>query len=351
MLYYKPDFERAQTYWDAFWNREIIDRPCAVVFAKKHARAKWSRTTLPVQEDFQKAFDGFDEFLESFEFLGEAMPGFRPDFGPDQMAGFLGAPIVMDNEETGTSWSQKIVDDWEAYLPLKIDEKNACWRRMMDFHRAAEKRYRDKCLLFNIDLHSNIDALEGLRGAEKLLFDMLDSPEVILRAMGEVRKLYPRVYETFYAFGDKKKLGTCSWLHFYSRGKFNPIQADFICLLSPEMFRKYVMPALEEEAEYLDHSCFHLDGKDSLKHLDDILSIPGIDAVQWVPGAGAKPQLEWPEVLHKIQKAGKAVILYGTPEQIMAVHGDYKQHLVVYQVQAESADQGKAFLDRLCKNS
>lgn len=351
MLHYKQDFERAQKYWDAFWNKQIIDRPCAVVFAKKDPRAEIPRFTIPVEEPFQTAFEKFDNFLMSYEFLGEAMPGFRPDFGPDQMAGFLGAPVIMDNPETGTSWSNKIVDKWENFLPLKIDNQNQCWKRMIEFHKQAQQYYKDKCLLYNIDLHSNIDAIEGLRGAENLLFDIIDSPELVSKAMDDVRKLYTKVYDTFYCYGNKQQIGTCSWLHFYSRNKFNPIQADFICLLSPDMFRKFVLPAIEEEAQYLDNSCFHLDGKDSLKHIDDILAIKEIDAVQWVPGAGAKPQLEWPEVLHKIQNAGKAVILYGSIEQIKAIHGKYKSELVVYQVQADSVEKGKEFLDWLCSNT
>jgi len=33
-LKYKPDFARAQKYWDAFWAHEIIDRPCTIIWAK-----------------------------------------------------------------------------------------------------------------------------------------------------------------------------------------------------------------------------------------------------------------------------------------------------------------------------
>ena len=34
-LKYKPDFEEARKYWDAFWNKEIIDRPCIVTTSPK----------------------------------------------------------------------------------------------------------------------------------------------------------------------------------------------------------------------------------------------------------------------------------------------------------------------------
>lgn len=351
-LEHETDFERAGKYWDAFWHGEIIDRPCTSIWAKKEPEANEPVNLLAVTgADFTSAFELWDKYLKSHAFLGEAMPAFRPGFGPDQMAGFLGAPIIVSDGSSITSWSEKIVEDWKSFLPLKINDDNICWQRMKEYHAAAEEYYKGKCLLGNIDLHSNIDTLEGLRGAQNLLFDMIDKPETLLEAMSQVRRIFREVYETFYAYGNKERLGTTSGLHMYSRGKHGPIQADFICLLSPDMFRRFVLPAIVEEAQYLDHSCFHLDGPDALVHLDDILAIKEIHAVQWVSGAGARHQLEWPEVLHKIQAAGKAVPLYGTVEQIKAIHGQYKPELVQYDIQADSVEEGAKFMDWLVKNT
>jgi hypothetical protein len=262
----------------------------------------------------------------------------------------MGAPIEM-SPNGDTSWSAKIVDDWEKFFPLKIDESNKTWKKMIEFHEAAERFCKDKCLLYNIDMHSNIDTLEGLRGAEKLMFDMIDKPDVVIKAMKQVRKLFSKVYNTFYGFGNKNELGTMSWLQMYSRGKHNPIQADYIALISPAMVRKFVLPAIEEEANFLDNSCFHLDGPDAFKYLDDILAIDEIDAVQWVPGAGRKPGYEWPEVINKIQSAGKAVVLYGSCNEIKAIHGRYKSELLVYDVQAENEAEGLELLEWLKKNT
>lgn len=222
---------------------------------------------------------------------------------------------------------------------------------MKEFHSAAAKYYRGKCMLFNIDLHSNIDALEALRGAQKLLFDIIDEPDVVLRAMSQVRQLYKKIYMEFYEYGNKKESGTNTSLYLYSRGKTDMVQADFICLLSPDMFREFALPAIEEEIQFLDNSCFHLDGPDALKHLDDILSIKNLDAVQWVPGAGNKPNYEWPEVINKIQDAGKAAILYGDCEQIKTIHSQYKPELLVYHVVAQNEAEAMELLDWLKNNT
>ena len=351
MLKYKPDFEHAQRYWDAFWDGDIIDRPCTAVWAQKSQSTVSAPGTQPVDiTDFSALWNRMDEYLETHVFLGEAIPGFRPGFGPDQFAGFLGSPLKMSSGGD-TSWSEKIVTDWNSFLPLKIDEQNACWHNMTEFHNAAERYTEGKCLLYNIDMHSNIDALEGLRGAQNLLFDIIDRPQTIAEAMRQVQPLYDKVADHFYHYGNKKRNGTAAQLFMYSRGRYDAVQADFISLLSPEMFRQFVLPAIEREAACLDHCCFHLDGEDALKHLDDILTVQDIDAVQWVPGAGKKPQSEWSDVLHKIQAAGKRIVLYGTPEKIRHIHGEYRPELLVYDVRTETPEEGQELLDWLTKHS
>lgn len=348
-LKYKPDFERAQTYWDAFWAHELIDRPCTVIWAQKTAPAAPAPYVIGVEDPLDAAFAGFEAYLESHAFLGEAMPGIRPSFGPDQMAGFLGAPVRFSRENQ-TSWSEKIVKRW-ADFKIEIDEQSPCWKRMHEYHRRAQDFCRSRCLLYNIDMHVNIDGLEGLRGAQDLLFDLIDEPEAVKAALAQMRRAFVKVYEGFHRYGDKEHLGTTSLLHTYSRGRYNPIQADFICMMSPDMFRRLVLPEIRFEAEYLDHSTFHLDGPDALRHLDDILQIPQIGAIQWIPGAGQKPQLQWPEVLRRIQAAGKAIVLYLTPEEVKAVHGTYDPSLLVYEVRARSVQEGEELLDWLKKHT
>jgi 5-methyltetrahydrofolate--homocysteine methyltransferase len=351
-LKYKPDFEEARKYWDAFWMHEMIDRPCTVIWAKKQPQVVESQRLQPVEQDFQKTFAVFDRHLETYEFMGDNIPGFRPGFGPDQVAAFLGAPLLVSPDSPDTSWTEKIVTDWAKFLPLKIEPDNRAWQRMHAFHEAAAKHFEGKCLLYNIDLHTNIDGLEALRGAQALLYDILDEPDLVHEAMRQIRRLYPMIYDAFGEYGNKATLGSNSGMHLYSRGKTAFIQADFIALLNPELMHEFVLPAIEEEAAFLDHCAFHLDGPDALKYLDDILAIPDIDAVQWQAGAGKPPNWQWPEVIHKIQAAGKAAILYATPAEIKTFHKNFKPELLVYDVlQCNSPEEGQDLLDWLVKNS
>ncbi len=81
------------------------------------------------------------------------------------------------------------------------------------------------------------------------------------------------------------------------------------------------------------------------------MAVKEIKVIQWVPGAGRKPGYDWPEVINKIQAAGKAAILYGTCEEIKQIHGRYKPHLVVYHAYAQSRSEGQALLEWLKRNT
>jgi hypothetical protein len=60
----------------------------------------------------------------------------------------------------------------------------------------------------------------------------------------------------------------------------------------------------------MTHNIFHVDGKGMLRHLDHILSIPQIQAIQWVQGVGDDlPILQWLPVIKRIQAAGKGVVV------------------------------------------
>lgn len=351
ILEFKSDFERARTYWDAFWQHDLIDRPCAVIIADGDDPQDAVPTLQPVDADFQIMLDKYDRYARSHHFLGECVPGFCPGFGPDQFTAFLGAPLTIDPNSADTSWTAKIVDDWQDFLPLEMAENNHYWKRMHEFHQAAEHYCTGKCLLYEIDLHSNLDSLEALRGAEKLLFDLMDNPDLMEQAVNQVRPLYRYVYDSFRKYGEKRPLGTNSGMGLYSPGKTDFVQSDFICVMTPEMVRRFVLPAIEEEVRFLDNSCFHLDGPDALAHLDDILSIKDLDAVQWLPGAGAKPQHQWSEVLHHIQSAGKAIVLYGDCDLVKQIHKEYRPELVVYYVTADSREQAEDLLRWLERNT
>jgi hypothetical protein len=99
-------------------------------------------------------------------------------------------------------------------------------------------------------------------------------------------------------------------LELASYGKYYIPYNDFSALVSPKMYSEFFLAGIIAECQFLERSIYHLDGPGALRHLDCLLGIRELDAVQWVPGAGREGFAKWVNVYQKIQAAGKSIIVY-----------------------------------------
>jgi len=349
-----PRFEHARRMWDRFWNDEPTGRPLVVATAVDHGKRAGRDIGYGYRQamagNYAEALERIDAALSCTEYFGEAIPFFSPDHGPDQFAAFLGAGFHASKD---TTWASPVVDDWAKFLPLVLQDDNPVWRSYRAFSQALADHTRGRYCVGMADLHSNIDTLAALRGPQNLCMDLYECPDLVDQAMAQVRALFPVVYNAIFDAGDMEHSGSIGWIPFWCRGKYASIQADFICMISPDMARRFVIPALEEEAGFLDHCIYHLDGPGALQHLDDLLSIKDLDAVQWIAGAGQPPQWEWMDVLKKCRNAGKKLQLLDVPdlEVVKLLHRNLGPQGVAYCLSGMSRDRILEAIDWLEKNS
>lgn len=91
----------------------------------------------------------------------------------------------------------------------------------------------------------------------------------------------------------------------WAPGRFYPTSNDFSYMISSKMYEDIFLPAIERQLTVLDHTIYHVDGVDAFRHVDMLCSIPEIDALQILPGAGKPSPLHYMDVLKKVQAAGK----------------------------------------------
>jgi len=358
-LKYQPDFPRIREAWNAYWEGEMINRPLVVanvpksgVYKNFQAQAYYNLITGNIDAHLAN----IDAMLEANWFMGESVPMFRPDLGPDQVAAFLGAELQTSEDSKTTVWVDHIVeeDEWEKHLPLRIDPDNKWYRHYLTVCERMREHAAGRYVVGTPDLHTNADALSALRGTAGLSLDLYDCPEEVHQAMNDMRALYQPLFNASRAAcGNNAETGMSSWIPFWCEKTYAVVQCDFLAMIGPAQAREFFLPAIEEEARFLDHCVFHLDGPDALRHLDDILAIEAIDVVQWVSGAGQKPMWQWTEVLQKIQAAGKGIQVWDiTCEQVKQVHKELKPEGVVYCTQGmESRSEVDALCEWLEKNT
>jgi hypothetical protein len=353
----KPDFERAALMWDHFWAKEVLKRPLVVASAWKpgtpggdHGLRYYRALTGRHDEQMRE----IDKWLDSTIFMAESMPLFGPDLGPDQFAAFLGTELEYSEDSPDTNWVKPVVEDWDRFLPLRLDPNNKAWKLILDYSRKLAKHSQGRYLLSVADLHGNADALSALRTPAKLCMDFYDCPDKVAEAMRQVRAFFRPVYDALYEAGGMGGVrGSGGWAPFWCRGKFATIQSDYLALVGPEIGRKYILPALEEEASYLDHCVYHLDGPGCIPHLDNLLAIKRIDVIQWVSGAGQRPMHEWTDILKRCQKAGKGLQLYDIQdiETVKRLASELRPEGLVYCLSMGTEEKIREVTDWLERNT
>ena len=360
IMIYNDNFERTKKYAEAFWSKELIDRPYVCVTSpKKGCRLPTEGVFASpatafeacVSGNYRPILDTAEEIARNTFYGGEALPDFQVQLGPDQYAGFLGAKIAPV-PGSDTTWANPIVEDWDEF-PVALDKsEDGYFRKAERFIQYVAKNYADKFLIDMFDLHGNMDALSALRGPQDLCYDLIDCPESVLATRQKVDDTYAEVYNMIFNAGKMAQRGTIGWSPVYCAGRSAVIQCDYICMISPAQGKQFVLPAIEREAAFLDRCIYHYDGKEALVHLDNILAIRDIDCIQWVPGAGNPRSIEWMDLLKKTQKAGKSLWIFDwTAEEIKRHFRELEPNKVAFSLSVDSQDEAEELLDYLVKNT
>ncbi len=305
----KPDYDNSKKRYDAFWEREIIDRPPVSIILpvdnpqllppKKYASQKerWLDVEYRAKE--------MAISLENRHYYGDALPIAWPNMGPEIFSAWSGCDYHFG--ET-TTWSDPCIDDWEKDTDQTVfNAEHPLFKTTMKFTEKLLELGKDRFIVGLTDFHPGGDHLAALRDPQQLAIDMIENLEYVKRKLEESQKEFFEVYDIFYQKLRAAGMPITSWTPLIHDGRYYIPSNDFSCMVSEDMFNEVFLPGIVEECNFYERSIYHLDGPGALRHLDSLLSIEKLDAVQWVPGAGNEGFERWLNVYQKIQKAGKAM--------------------------------------------
>lgn len=302
----------ANARYDAWWHGRRLDRPPISLWIEgptppgtprsTHAdlRSRWMDAEFQVATALAH--------LEARPALGDTVPSYLPNVGPDLVSTLFGAELVFGES---TSWCQHTVHelaDWERFIATPPDFNNPYWLAIEEMTTLAAERFAGRSFyVAQPDLHGNFDILTGLRGPEALCLDLLDDPELVRRACAHATRAYLEAYRRVYRRLTELGQPCTTWCSYLHTGPAYVPSCDFLCLVSREVGEDLIRPAIEQEIAPLERTIFHLDGPQALHQLDMVLRLPRLNAVQWVYGAGHGRASDWLDVYRKIRRAGKAV--------------------------------------------
>ncbi len=323
MLSYKPNLDETMQRMDAFWAHSVLDRPIVQFTLEKPAdeqiplpeshHATTAERWLDV--DYQSRLA--DAQLANRLFLADSLPVAFPNLGPEVLAAFYGAPLHFG--DYGTSWSDPILKDWKAVEEINLQWQNFYFEKLAALTDAMLALGQGKYIVGIPDWHPGGDLIAALRNPQDLALDLIEHPAQVKGLLQRLQPDYYRVYDYWYDKLKKNGQPLTSWLDLASYDKYYIPSNDFAAMISPKMYREFFLDGIIEECNFLDHSIYHLDGPGALRHLDALLAIPKLHAIQWVPGAGRENFSSWIAVYQRIQAAGKSIIVYCRTEDLELV--------------------------------
>ena len=242
--------------------------------------------------------------LSKSSFKADILPVANTHLGPGSLAAILGAGLDPGEE---TIW---IRHHGGIEPELVLDEDNKYWKLHLDLIRTCRQHSENRYFVGCPDLVEGLDVLASLKGTDRVLLEMLLQPEILEAELAAVNKVYFEVFDRIYdIIREDGEMAFC-YFSIWGPGKVSKLQSDISGMVSAEDFRRFAIPFLHEQCRYIDYTLYHLDGVDALRHLDAILEMEELNAVQWTPGVG-EPQggdPSWYDVYRKILAAEKSIM-------------------------------------------
>lgn len=334
-MLYNDHFDEVKTRMEAYWNRDSVDRCSAALMVSRPDNRDFGEKNFYF--DVETADRMHRMRFESYDYLWESIPCLFPYFGTSGIAEYAGC---RPEYSPRTAWFHPCLPDPDA------NAISYCCPEAFERQKSA---IRELLLLSGGDYAVSVtdncgiaDALAAMRGPEELLMDMIADGDFVSEGIQKLLSIYKDTQEQLFDLvRDNNEGSILSWMHLWAPRRCAQLQCDLSVMISPEMYRTYIMPELEELTDFLDYPVYHLDGREQIRHLDMLLSLKKLKAIQWTPVVGQPKTSTFLQELRKIQKAGKNLILFPQTDELELLLDHLScrgLHLVLYAGSKEEAD-------------
>lgn len=348
-MMYKEDWPEARRRLTALWRGERLDRPCIAI----HAPQPVSQQT-PVPEPADDEARWMDPAyrvaiarrrVESQWWGGEAIPSCL------LMAGWVNCLGGTPRFSPNTIWFETRKVDFTRPTPFRHDPEGN-WEQK---YRAVllamcEAAGRDDFLVGAPCVLPANDLLSMHLGAQAFLLALVDHPDWAAQAIVTGGRDQLRAQQGLQAAMRERHdfwYGNGGWMPFWAPELFTATQSDVSCMLSPEMFKRFIVPELDVFGEACGSLWYHLDGGDARQHLPRLLSLPYLRVVQYTPAPWEPPN--GPAHLatyRQIQSAGRIVHIQLPSEHVEPLVRGLDPALLMLDTWCPSQGEGENLLER-----
>jgi hypothetical protein len=317
MQFFESNLPNIQSRLENWWVHGEQKYPCI-----KAIQPCANRSPVPDTQDLYKWWTDVDFAIErqmilmdNQKYIGTAVPHHYVNLGASAMAGVLGAEMEYVNQST--IWAHPKLSTIDQVLDVKLDRTNFFYRLVYEITMRSAALAKDHHFVTPFALGGTADTIAGLYGSENLLVDMVKNQQSVVRAMAMITQIWIEVFnEISEIIAESGNYGGVGWTGVWAPGTTFPIQEDFSYMISNEMFEKFCLPQIQNMADAMDYPMYHLDGKDAIRHVESLLKVDNLKAIQWEPGAGNHDIRQWYDLIRYILNSKCSVQICARAEEV-----------------------------------
>ena len=307
---WKQNLEETKKHYIDWWNHKGIVLNMWEHFqegVKPHADIPAPK---PYRDLNQRWFDPewraeyLDWYVAHSSLMADMLPVANTQLGPGSLAAILGG--VFEGGED-TIWIHPDPNYTDA---IKFNPNHPNYLLHKDLLRTCKKKAQGHYYVGMPDLMEGMDVLAAIKGTDKVLLDTVMQPEVLEHQMQQINDIYFKVFDELYdIIREGDEMAFC-YFSSWAPGKMSKLQSDISTMISVDDYRRFVQPFIREQCQKIDYTLYHLDGVGAMHHLDALLEIKELNAIQWTPGVG-EPQggsPKWYDLYKKILAGGKSIM-------------------------------------------
>ncbi len=303
--------------FEAWWKGTKVDAPLVSIVANtnkdysesfKRKYANISPYDFHLSPEY-RCDEVEERILRTKKYYGQSFPFVDLNIGPGSLSTYFGCAPQFSMD---TIWYDAIdCNELADILHYEFIQEGGWWQKHIELVTEAVKRADERYYIGIPDIQEGLDILSAMRHPAELCLDMLDVPEEVLQLKDKIDKAFYPCFDKMYDLVkdpiDDYNVFTA--FHIIGKGKTGKVQCDYSALISPDMFDEFGIPEISRQCDYLENSLYHLDGKDAIRHLDSVLGMKSLNALQFVAGAGQNDPAsdEWLFIYDKVRAAGKSL--------------------------------------------
>lgn len=265
----------------------------------------------PAPKDLnQKWFDPqwraawLDWYVSHSSLMADMLPVANTQLGPGSLAAILGGVFEGGEDTIWIHPDPNYTDD----IVFNPNHPNYLLHKQL--LKACKQKAQGHYYVGMPDLMEGLDVLAAIKGTDKVLLDTVMQPEVLEHQMQQINDIYFKVFNELYdIIREGDEMAFC-YFSSWAPGKMSKLQSDISTMISVDDYRRFVQPFIREQCQKIDYTLYHLDGVGAMHHLDALLEIKELNAIQWTPGVG-EPQggsPKWYGLYNRILAGGKSIM-------------------------------------------